>query len=102
MKALPPPPPFWVFKTDFTKTSNQVHLVPRVLFNPVLGEMEREREGSLSMGGERTWECGRDKKGRDGGGRQVQKGKQITPQGGGGTPIHYLYGYVPPNFRGVF
>ena len=20
-----------------------------------------------------------------------------TPGGGGGTPIHYLYGYVPPN-----
>ena len=35
------------------------------------------------MGGERTWECGRDKKGRDGGGRQVQKGKQIPPRGGG-------------------
>ena len=29
------------------------------------------------MRGERTWECGRHKKGRDGGGRQVQKGKQI-------------------------
>ena len=21
----------------------------------------------------------------------------LGPQGGGGTPIHYLYGYVPPN-----
>ena len=21
----------------------------------------------------------------------------ITPRGGGGTPIHYLYRYVPPN-----
>ena len=21
----------------------------------------------------------------------------MAPGGGGGTPIHYLYGYVPPN-----
>ena len=23
--------------------------------------------------------------------------ERALPRGGGGTPIHYLYGYVPPN-----
>ena len=39
----------------------------------------------------------------EGWGRETSaKGKANHPVGGGGTPIHYLYGYVPPNFRGVF
>ena len=25
----------------------------------------------------------------------------LNPRGGGGTPIHYLYGYVPPNGVGI-
>ena len=48
------------------------------------------------MGGERTWECGRDKKGRDGGGRQVQKGKQIPPGGGGLLPYITYTGMCDP------
>ena len=27
----------------------------------------------------------------------VHLGKTKRPPGGGGTPMHYLYGYVPPN-----